>query len=147
MAGGKRAPKSAAVKNKMPAEQQITAEQLMREAKERELEVLPPPPKQKIQDPEELKSYQLRKRKECEDNIRKNRSNIINYLKYAKWEESMGEIQRARSVYERGLDMDHRTVTTWLKYAEMEMKYVSGYAIINIAHSFADGLINCENDS
>ena len=70
MAGGKRAPKSAAVKNKMPAEQQITAEQLMREAKERELEVLPPPPKQKIQDHEELQSYQLRKRKEFEDNIR-----------------------------------------------------------------------------
>ena len=46
----------------------------------------------------------------------------MNYMKYAKWEESMGETQRARSVYERGLDMDHRTVTTWLKYAEMEMK-------------------------
>ena len=124
MPGGKRIPKSAAVKNKMPAEQQITAEQLMREAKERELEVLPPPPKQKIGDQEELKSYQLRKRKEFEDNIRKNRGNITNYLKYAKWEESMGEILRARSIFERGLDVDHRTITTWLKYAEMEMKLV-----------------------
>ena len=29
---------------------------------------------------------------------------------------------RARSIYERGLDMNHRCVTIWLKYAEMEMK-------------------------
>ena len=41
-------PKQAKVKNKAPAELQITAEQLLREAKERELEIVPPPPKQKV---------------------------------------------------------------------------------------------------
>lgn len=51
------------VKNKAPAEVQITAEQLLREAKERELELLPPPPKQKITDKEELNDYKLKKRK------------------------------------------------------------------------------------
>lgn len=51
------------MKNKAPAEVQITAEQLLREAKERELELLPPPPKQKITDQEELNDYKLRKRK------------------------------------------------------------------------------------
>lgn len=51
------------VKNKAPAEVQITAEQLLREAKERELELLPPPPQQKITDVEELNDYKLRKRK------------------------------------------------------------------------------------
>lgn len=35
----------------------------MREAKERELELLPPPPKQKITDEEELNDYKLKKRK------------------------------------------------------------------------------------
>ncbi|XP_037500512.2 protein crooked neck-like [Rhipicephalus sanguineus] len=115
-------PKVAKVKNKTPAEIQITAEQLLREAKERDLEILPPPPKQKISDPEELAEYQLRKRKGFEDNIRKNRSVISNWIKYAQWEESQKEIQRARSVYERALDVDHRNVTLWLKYAEMEMK-------------------------
>lgn len=30
---------------------------------------------------------------------------------------------RARSVFERGLDVDHRNITVWLKYAEMEMRY------------------------
>uniref|UniRef100_I3KR32 Crooked neck-like protein 1 n=1 Tax=Oreochromis niloticus TaxID=8128 RepID=I3KR32_ORENI len=110
------------VKNKAPAEVQITAEQLLREAKERELELLPPPPKQKITDQEELNDYKLRKRKSFEDNIRKNRTVISNWIKYAQWEESLKEIQRARSIYERALDVDHRNITLWLKYAEMEMK-------------------------
>lgn len=44
--------KQSKVRNKAPAPVQISAEQLLREAKERELEVRPPPPKQNIQDPE-----------------------------------------------------------------------------------------------
>ncbi|XP_041468018.1 crooked neck-like protein 1 [Lytechinus variegatus] len=116
-------PKVAKVKNKMPAEVQITAEQILREAKERELELVPPPPKQKITDPDELQEYRLRKRKEFEDNIRKNRSMVGNWIKYAKWEESQNEIARARSIWERALDVEHRNVTIWLKYAEMEMKH------------------------
>ncbi|KAK4883629.1 hypothetical protein RN001_006948 [Aquatica leii] len=115
-------PKVAKVKNKAAAEIQITAEQLLREAKERDLEILPPPPKQKISDPAELADYQMRKRKTFEDNIRKNRTVMSNWIKYALWEESQKEIQRSRSVFERGLDIDHRNVTLWLKYAEMEMR-------------------------
>ncbi|XP_023303961.2 protein crooked neck [Lucilia cuprina] len=115
-------PKVAKVKNKAPAEVQITAEQLLREAKERDLEILPPPPKQKISDPAELADYQQRKRKVFEDNLRKNRMVVSHWIKYAQWEESQKEIQRARSIWERALDNDHRNVTIWLKYAEMEMK-------------------------
>lgn len=29
---------------------------------------------------------------------------------------------RARSIYERALDVDHRNINLWLKYTEMEMK-------------------------
>lgn len=47
---------------------------------------------------------------------------ISNWIKYAQWEESQQEIQRARSVFERAIDVDHRNITLWLKYAEMEMK-------------------------
>ncbi|XP_055694311.1 protein crooked neck [Lutzomyia longipalpis] len=115
-------PKIAKVKNKAPAEVQITAEQLLREAKERDLEILPPPPKQKISDPTELKDYQQRKRKFFEDNLRKNRMVVSNWIKYAQWEESQKEIQRARSIWERAIDNDHMNITIWLKYAEMEMK-------------------------
>ncbi|ELK25548.1 Crooked neck-like protein 1 [Myotis davidii] len=121
VAGKQRIPKVAKVKNKAPPEVQITAEQLLREAKERELELLPPSPQQKITD-EELNYYKLRKRKTFEDNIRKNRTMISNWIKYAQWEESLKEIQRARSIYERALDVDYRNITLWLKYAEMEMK-------------------------
>jgi len=115
-------PKVAKVKNKAPAEIQITAEQLLREAKERDLEILPPPPKQKISDPHELADYQHRKRKAFEDIIRKNRMIITNWMKYAQWEESQKQIQRARSIYERALEVDHRNIALWLKYTEMEMR-------------------------
>lgn len=47
---------------------------------------------------------------------------VSNWIKYAQWEESQKEIQRARSIWERALDNDHRNITIWLKYAEMEMK-------------------------
>ncbi|KAI0208053.1 Crooked neck-like protein 1 [Lamellibrachia satsuma] len=115
-------PKVAKVKNKMPAPVQITAEQLLREAKERELELVQPPPKQKVSDEAELKHYRMRKRKAFEDDIRKNRTVMSNWLKYASWEEGQKEVQRARSVYERALDVDHRNITVWLKYAETEMR-------------------------
>lgn len=111
------------VKNKAPAAVQITAEQLIREAKERELEVVPPPPKQKIADPTELNEYKLRKRKEFEDNVRKNGTNVSNWLKYASWEESQGELERARSLFQRALEKTNfRVITIWLKYIEMERK-------------------------
>lgn len=135
------------VKNKAPAEIQITAEQLLREAKERELEVskaenfflvinqilisfyfhfqkqiLPPAPKQKISDPEELDAYRLKKRKQFEDSIRKNRLVLPNWIKYAEFEDSQHEIERSRSVFERCLDVHNRNPTVWLRYAEMEIR-------------------------
>ncbi len=75
---------------------QITAEQLLREAKEKQLEYVAPPPKQKISDPEELAEYRMKKRKEMEDAIRKNRQKMVNWVKYAHWEESQQEIQRKK---------------------------------------------------
>lgn len=31
-------------------------------------------------------------------------------------------VVRARSIYERALDVDHRNITLWLKYTELEMR-------------------------
>ncbi|OAF68272.1 Pre-mRNA-splicing factor CLF1 [Intoshia linei] len=118
----RRVSKVAKVKNKAPAAIQITAEQLIREAKERELELVQPPPVQKINDEEELRDFRIRKRKEFEDVLRRNKSSLHNWLKYADWEIQQKEIERSRSVYERCLDVDHRIVVVWLRYAEMEMK-------------------------
>ena len=118
-----RVPKVAKVKNKMPAEVQITAEQLLQEAAAQKVERVSAPPKQKVTSAAELADIQMRKRKEFEDNLRKNRTVISNWIKYAQWEESQQALTRARSVYERALDVNHRNVAVWLKYAEMEMKH------------------------
>eukprot|EP00094_Tigriopus_californicus_P008530 TCALIF_08221-PA protein Name:"Similar to crn Protein crooked neck (Drosophila melanogaster)" AED:0.25 eAED:0.25 QI:58/0.5/0.2/0.8/0.75/0.6/5/0/718 len=145
--GGARPPKVARVKNKAPAELQITAEQLLREAKERQLEIVPAPPKQTIADAAELADFQMRKRKSFEDAIRKSGSQVGQWMKYAGWEEAQkgagakmrkGEgpengvhiggsaaeaLRRARSVYERALDaVGPRNISLWIKYAEMEMR-------------------------
>ena len=112
-------PKMAKVKNKAPADLQITAEQLLREAKERELEIVPAPPKQKIQDADELADYQMRKRKAFEDALRKNKSVMSNWIKYATWEESQGQLDRTRSVFERALDVDHRYLVAGLTLSEL----------------------------
>ncbi|XP_068667558.1 uncharacterized protein [Aristolochia californica] len=114
-------PRSTRVKNKTPAPIQITAEQILREARERqEAEIRPP--KQKITDATELADYRLRKRKEFEDLIRRVRWNVSVWKKYAQWEESQKDFDRARSVWERALEVDYRNPTIWLKYAEVEMK-------------------------
>ncbi|WCJ36635.1 Pre-mRNA-splicing factor CLF1 [Euphorbia peplus] len=114
-------PRPTRVKNKTPAPVQITAEQILREARERqEAEIRPP--KQKITDSTELADYRLRKRKEFEDLIRRVRWNISVWIKYAQWEESQKDFTRARSVWERALEVHYRNHTLWLKYAEVEMK-------------------------
>ncbi|KAH8112430.1 pre-mRNA-splicing factor CLF1 [Phellopilus nigrolimitatus] len=88
------------VKNRAAAAVQITAEQLLREAQERQ-ETAFRAPKQRVEDFEELNEYRGRKRKEFEERIRRTRGNLCSY---ASWEASQGEYERSRSVYERALD-------------------------------------------
>ncbi|KAI9504868.1 hypothetical protein BX070DRAFT_238748 [Coemansia spiralis] len=109
------------IKNKNAAAVQITAEQLIREAYDRQ-GTQQKAPRQKILDGEELSDYQMRRRREFEEGVRKNRTNIAEWLRYASWEESQNEIARARSIYERALEIDGRNQTVYIKYAELEMK-------------------------
>lgn len=77
-----RLPRAIAVKNKQPAERQITAEQLLRESKEIQLEDDFKKPKTIINDPEELAEYRLKKRKEFEDLARRvGRFNLTVWVK------------------------------------------------------------------
>ncbi|TDL16882.1 pre-mRNA-splicing factor CLF1 [Rickenella mellea] len=108
-------------KNRAPAAVQITAEQLLREAQERQ-ETAFRAPKQRVEDFEELHEYRGRKRKEFEERIRRTRGNLKEWQSYASWEASQGEYDRSRSVYERALDVDSRSVSLWLSYTEMELK-------------------------
>jgi len=124
---GVRAPNSVggktAVKNKMPSNQQITAEQLVREATERAGHDVIEPPKQKIMDEEELQEYRVRKRKEFEDQLRRQRHHIGQWVKYAQWEVNQQEFRRARSIFERAVQVDFQSAPLWLKYVEFEMKH------------------------
>ncbi|KAF9445713.1 protein prenylyltransferase [Macrolepiota fuliginosa MF-IS2] len=109
------------VKNRAPAAIQITAEQILREAQERQ-EPTFRAPKQRVEDFEELSEYQGRKRKEFEERIRRTRGNIKEWLQYANWEASQNSFDRSRSVFERALDVDPRSIQLWLSYTEMELK-------------------------
>ncbi|KAF5357117.1 hypothetical protein D9756_006795 [Leucocoprinus leucothites] len=109
------------VKNRAPAAIQITAEQILREAQERQ-EPTFRAPKQRVEDFEELSEYQGRKRKEFEERIRRTRGNIKEWLQYANWEASQNAFDRSRSVFERALDVDPRSIQLWLSYTEMELK-------------------------
>lgn len=109
------------VKNKAPAPQQISAEQLLREAVDRQEEKVAAPT-QRFADLEELHEYQGRKRKEFEDYVRRNRVNMNNWMRYAAWELEQKEYRRARSIFERALDVDSTSVVLWIRYIEAEMK-------------------------
>ncbi|KAL0489221.1 crooked neck-like protein [Acrasis kona] len=110
------------VKSKQPAQAQITAEQILREAIDRQDTDNIKPPEQEIADLEELEDYRGRQRKTFEDAIRRSKFNMAHYVKYAQWEESQKQFDRVRSIYERGLDVDYRNVNLWLRFAETEMR-------------------------
>ncbi|TDL23201.1 protein prenylyltransferase [Rickenella mellea] len=108
------------VKNLAPAAVQVTTEQLLREAQERQ-DAGFCAPKQRVEDFEELREYRNRKRKEYEEHIGLSRSDLKEWQAYASWEASQGEFERSRSVYERALEVDPHCVSLWLSYTEMEL--------------------------
>ena len=109
------------VKNKAPAPTQISAEQLLREAVDRQEPGLQAPT-QRFADLEELHEFQGRKRREFEDYVRRNRINMNNWMRYAAWELEQKEFRRARSIFERALDVDSTSVILWIRYTEAEMR-------------------------
>ncbi|KAJ9457404.1 Pre-mRNA-splicing factor clf1 [Diplonema papillatum] len=108
-------------KNKIGADMQITAEQLLLEARDR-TEQEPFQPRSKLHDKEELIEYRSKKRSEFEKLCQRNKVLMTNWVKYAKWEENQSEYTRARSVYERSLDAIPNNASLYQKYAEMEMR-------------------------
>jgi crooked neck len=114
-------PRPIRVKNKTPNPIQITAEHILHEARVHQDSQIYPP-NHKITDQTELDEYRLRKRKEFEDLIRRVRWNVSVWIKYAQWEESQHDFERARSVWENALIEFGKNHTIWLKYAEFEMK-------------------------
>ncbi|KAL3944700.1 MAG: hypothetical protein SGBAC_001215 [Bacillariaceae sp.] len=113
--------RSGQVKNRAPAPIQISAEQILREAADRQ-EAHTIDPVVQIHDAEEYQSYLRDRRKHFEDNIRYRREHIGNWVKYARLEEEHKEYERARSIFERALEVEGRSGELWLRYAEFEMR-------------------------
>nr|GEU92598.1 crooked neck-like protein 1 [Tanacetum cinerariifolium] len=113
-------PRSTRVKNKSHAPIQITAEHIIQEARQLQQPENNHHASLKITDSIELQEYRLRKRNEYENQVRRGNKNV--WVKYAKWEESQKDFERARSVWERALEADYKDHTIWLKYVDFEMK-------------------------
>lgn len=109
------------IKNRAPAPVQISAEQLLREAQERQ-DAPFQGVKQKVEDYEELEEYRSRMRTEFETRIRRVKHAIDAWIKYAVWEARQGEMARSRSVFERALDVDAHHLQLWTRYIETELK-------------------------
>eukprot|EP00948_MAST-09A_sp_MAST-9A-sp1_P001089 g1089.t1 len=110
------------VKNRAPAPIQITAEQILRESRDRQ-ESVKLAPRREITDPDELRLFQLEKRKYFEDKIRMQRHHLGNWTKYADFEERQNEFERARSIYERALGVEGTSPKLWIRYVNMEMRH------------------------
>ncbi|ROW16246.1 hypothetical protein VPNG_01833 [Cytospora leucostoma] len=109
------------VKNKGAAPIQISAEQLLREAVDRQEGSLHKP-EQRFADLEELKEFQGRKRREYEDYIRRNSQSLKNWTQYTDFEIQYKEFARARSVFERALDALPTNPALWMRYIDFEIK-------------------------
>lgn len=109
------------VKNKGAAPIQISAEQLLREAVDRQEGGLDKP-EQRFADLEELKEFQGRKRREYEDYIRRNSQSLKNWTQYTDFEIQYKEFARARSVFERALDVIPTNPALWMRYIDFEIK-------------------------
>jgi crooked neck len=48
---------------------------------------------------------------------------MLHWIQYAHFEESQREFERARSIFERGIDSNYRHPPLWIKYAEMELRH------------------------
>jgi len=109
------------VRNRAPAPIQVTAEQIIRGAQEFREEPFVPTATI-IRSEAELKEYRQNKRKEFETLVtRKGRERPNVWLRYAKWEAEQNDLERARSVYERAIEVDPRNSGFWMRYAMMEM--------------------------
>lgn len=47
---------------------------------------------------------------------------FIEWLKYALWEASQNEFERARSVFERALDVDPRHIQLWVRMTQIHFQ-------------------------
>ncbi|KAG7194984.1 NineTeen Complex (NTC) component [Scheffersomyces spartinae] len=105
------------------SELQITSEQILDDAYSQRAGKLNRP-QQTIQDLDELRSYQQTKRREYEQQLNKNRLNFGQWMRYAKWEAEFNhDFARARSIFERALQVNVEHVPFWVHYIRFELSH------------------------
>ncbi|KAL7067464.1 hypothetical protein ACR3K2_21050 [Cryptosporidium serpentis] len=116
------------VKNKSPAPIQITMEQILRESLLHSQEIdegrnlaTTKYGSVELQHKDEIDDYRIKRRKEFEDAIRRKKWQIGIYLNYAKWEIIQEDYDRARSIFERALQIDYENTIIWRRYIHMEI--------------------------
>lgn len=121
----------------LQAKDQVTSKEILDVAFEKSKSSFTTP-RQTIQDIEELNSYQQTKRREFEQHIHKNRLNFKQWIRYAKWEvENNHDFARARSIFERALDVNIQHIPFWVQYIELELSHKN----INHARNILDRAI------
>lgn len=75
----------------------------------------------RIQDAEELLEYQFRIRSSYEKALQFKRTDLPQYVRYARWEWELHNYTRARSILERALSVDHSKVQVWSAYIDLEL--------------------------
>lgn len=99
----------------------ISAENILQEVYKRR-KVVKPSTNVDILDLEELRELQRRKRTEYETYLKRNRLDIGQWIRYARFEVEQRDIRRARSIFERALLVDSSHVPLWIRYIDTEIK-------------------------
>lgn len=109
------------LKTSKTAETQVTSAEILAEAhdiKQTDFKK----PSLTIQDLDELRLFQLAKRRDYEQQLNKNRLNYGQWMRYAKWEiDHNNDFKRARSIFERALEVNVQHVPFWVRYIELEL--------------------------
>lgn len=109
--------------NKTAASIQITADQLILESVSR-MRDRPRLPELEHQSQAELEDERFKRRQAWELNVRRNLCSYHTYIRYARWEEGLNELEKARSVFERGLEFSrYREPEVWMCYIDMELRH------------------------
>lgn len=109
--------------SKEPATFQITAEQILLDAYEQKEKPLSAA-KHEIADAQELLHYQSKVRVEYENALQRNKLDFPQWIRYAIWEyDQQHDAPRARSIFERALEVDSSNIKVWLGYVRAELRH------------------------
>jgi crooked neck len=123
---------------------QITAEQLILESVSRTKD-RPRLPELEHQTQAELEDLRFKRRQAWEKNVTRNLCTFNTFIRYARWEEDIQELDKARSVYERALEFTRfQERQVWICYIDMEIRHRQFNYAFNILERAVTILPRCD---